>query len=101
MRPALQYALFYAPLAKFAYGRAERIVVSSPALAEHATRLAPYRDRVCVIPFGIDPAAWAITRADHDRMARADGHDETFVLFAGRHVPYKGVDVLLSRAPGL
>jgi rhamnosyl/mannosyltransferase len=95
VRPALQYALFYAPLAKFAYGRAERIVVSSPALAEQATRLAPYRERVCVIPFGIDPAAWAITRADHDRMARADGHGETFVLFAGRHVPYKGLDVLL------
>ena len=48
VRPALQYALFYAPLARLAYNRAERIVVSSPALAEQARTLAPVpRSRVC------------------------------------------------------
>src|SRR5213076_2011577 len=58
VRPALQYALFYAPLARFAYGRAQRIIVSSPPLAEHAAALRPYRERIRVIPFGIDPSAW-------------------------------------------
>ena len=38
VRPALQYALFYAPMARFVYGRARRIIVSSPALARHAAR---------------------------------------------------------------
>jgi rhamnosyl/mannosyltransferase len=90
VRPPLQYALFYAPLARFVYGRARRIVVSSPALAQHASALAPYRDRVRVIPFGIDPAAW-IPAAGAPAAARR----EPFVLFAGRHVGYKGVDVLL------
>jgi len=58
--------------------------VSSPALAEHAAALTPYRERVRVIPFGIDAAGW-------------HGVDTAspFVLFAGRHVAYKGVDVLL------
>ena len=37
LRPALQYALFYAPMARFAYRRARRIVVSSPA-ARASTR---------------------------------------------------------------
>jgi rhamnosyl/mannosyltransferase len=87
VRPALQYALFYAPFAKFAYGRADRIVVSSPALADHASVLQPYRNRVRVIPFGIDPSDWA--------MASPCREAEPFVLFAGRHVPYKGIDVLL------
>ncbi len=89
VRPAAQYALFYAPVARPAYRRAERFIVSSPALAEHAAALAPYRDRVRVIPFGIDPSVW------HGR----DGVPP-FLLFAGRHVAYKGVDVLLRALQG-
>jgi glycosyltransferase involved in cell wall biosynthesis len=89
VRPALQYALFYAPLARFVYRRACRIIVSSPPLGRHAAALAPYQDRVRVIPFGIDPSAWTVPAGTR----RAD--DDPFVLFAGRHVGYKGVDVLL------
>jgi rhamnosyl/mannosyltransferase len=89
VRPALQYALFYAPVAYVAYSRARRIVVSSPALGQHAKALASCQDRVRVIPFGIDPAPWAAG-------PEAPGAGEPFVLFAGRHVGYKGVDVLLG-----
>jgi glycosyltransferase involved in cell wall biosynthesis len=89
LRPALQYALFYAPMARFAYGRARRIIVSSPALAQHAKALAPYKDRVRVIPFGIDPGVW------RPAAGGSTTEGEPFVLFAGRHVGYKGVDVLL------
>ena len=87
VRPALQYAVFYAPVARIAYSRARRFVVSSPPLGEHAAALAPYRSRVCVIPFGINPAAW--------RNGSSPSSRDPFVLFAGRHVDYKGVDVLL------
>jgi rhamnosyl/mannosyltransferase len=89
VRPAFQYTLFYAPLARFAYGRARRIVVSSPALGQHAPPLASCQDRVRVIPFGIDPAEWT-AGPDTPPPGR-----EPFALFAGRHVGYKGVDVLL------
>ena len=88
VRPALQYALFYAPMARIAYSRARRFVVSSPALAAHAAALQPYQSRVTVIPFGIDPSQW---RSTEETPAAA----APFVLFAGRHVDYKGVDVLL------
>ena len=94
LRPALQYALFYAPMARFAYGRARRVIVSSPPLAAHAKVLAPYMDRVRVIPFGIDPAAW--TAAPGAPASTGD----PFVLFTGRHVAYKGVDVLLRGLAG-
>jgi len=89
VRPPLQYALFYAPFANFVYGRARRIVVSSPPLGEHAVALARFRDRIRVIPFGIDPAPW--TAPANTSATPVD----SFVLFAGRHVAYKGVDVLL------
>jgi glycosyltransferase involved in cell wall biosynthesis len=91
VRPALQYALFYAPMARLVYSRARRIIVSSPPLAEHATVLAPYRDRIRVIPFGIDPSTWSPSR--ESRVASPGS--QPFLLFAGRHVGYKGVDVLL------
>ncbi len=102
VRPALQYRLFYAPVARPAYRAARRFLVSSPALGEHAAALAPFRDRVTVIPFGIDVDAWRPSdsvrrRADAIRRA-ASG---PIVLFAGRHVPYKGVPVLIAAAAPL
>ena len=93
VRPALQYALFYAPVAHTAYARARRFVVSSPALAAHAPALAPYQSRIRVIPFGIDQAPWQAAAAPVDP-------GPPFVFFAGRHVDYKGVDVLLRALTG-
>lgn len=96
IRPRLQYQLFYAPLARSAYERARRFVVSSPSLADASPVLSRFRDRTSVIPFGIDPGAWASTpeRADKAAAIRASV-GRPIVLFVGRLVPYKGVDVLL------
>jgi rhamnosyl/mannosyltransferase len=94
VRPALQYTLFYAPVARPAYVRARRFVVSSPPLGEHARALKPYRDRIRVIPFGIDSSRWTVT------SPASSGAAEPFVLFVGRHVPYKGVDVLIRALRG-
>jgi glycosyltransferase involved in cell wall biosynthesis len=99
VRPPLQYALFYAPIARPAYRRAQRFIVSSPALGTHAAALEPYRARVRVIPFGIDLSEWDGDRDVGARTAQiAEGRP--FALFAGRHVGYKGVDVLLQALRG-
>jgi rhamnosyl/mannosyltransferase len=95
VRHPLKYTLFYAPVARPAYRHAVRFVVSSPPLGEHAAALAPYRDRIRVIPFGIDPQEWVPDQAMRDRAADLARDVGPFMLFAGRHVPYKGVDVLL------
>ena len=97
VRPALQYALFYHPMARAVYSRAARILVASPPMAEHARALQPYRDRIEVIPYGTDLQAWDRT-PDVDarvRAIRARLAGKPLVLFAGRLVRYKGCDVLL------
>ena len=102
VRPELQYRLFYAPLARPAYDRARRFVASSPALASLSPALARYSTKTAIIPFGIDPAAWASDsetdcRASAIRAAAA----KPIVLFLGRLVAYKGVDVLIKAASSL
>ena len=102
VRPAMQYRLFYAPVARPVYARAQRFIVSSPALAEHAAALDGQSTKVAVIPFGIDAAAWTLSSADKERVDQLRRTiDRPILLFAGRHVPYKGVDVLIRAAAPL
>src|SRR5262249_2413033 len=96
VRPRLQYDAFYAPMAVPVYRRARRIAVSSPPLGERAAALEAHQSRLSVIPSGIDADAWAPCEQTRRRVleirARSRGPR---LLFAGRHVPYKGVDVLI------
>jgi glycosyltransferase involved in cell wall biosynthesis len=96
IRPQWKYRLVYRPFLRRVLRRASRIVVSSPNLAEHAAELRDFRDKCVVVPFGIDTDRLQRTPA----VARiAAGIEQRFpgprILFVGRLVPYKGVDVLL------
>ena len=96
VRPRLQYRAFYEPVAAPVYRSARRIAVSSPSLGERAAALQAHRSRVSVIPFGIDADAWAPSGDVRPRAEDIRGAAEgPIVLFAGRHVSYKGVDVLI------
>lgn len=102
LRPAWKYRVMYEPFFRRVLGRAARIVVSSPTLAEHAVALQPYRDKCRVIPFGIETERLVPSDAVRARAAaiRAD-HPGPIVLFVGRLVPYKGVSVLIDAMHGV
>jgi glycosyltransferase involved in cell wall biosynthesis len=102
IRPSWRYRLFYRPFLRFALSRAARIVVSSPALGASAPALQDFQSKCTVIPFGIesrdvDQSDAVLSRAHAIRREA----NRPVVLFVGRLVPYKGVDVLLEALSGL
>jgi glycosyltransferase involved in cell wall biosynthesis len=95
IRPSWRYKLFYRPFLQFALQRAVRIVASSPTLEASSPVLRPWQQKCLVIPFGIEERT-----ASEPVLRRADAirsqEGRPIVLFVGRMVPYKGVDVLLE-----
>ena len=86
---------FYGPLLQNRLlSRADRIVVATPLHLTHSRWLGPYRDKVTVIPFGLEldrfkPTPALLARAEHFRKeARQRGRK--VLLNIGRLVGYKG-----------
>jgi rhamnosyl/mannosyltransferase len=102
IRPSWRYRLFYRPFLRFALSRAVRIVVSSPALGASAPELQDFQARCKVIPFGIETRKADTLNATMERASEIRRDlNLPIVLFVGRLVAYKGVDVLLDALKGL
>jgi glycosyltransferase involved in cell wall biosynthesis len=85
-------ARLHDPVQQRFLARAARVLVGSPALAR-SPALAAHSDRVAVVPYGVDPAEWTASESAVAAIRRR--HPGPIVLFLGRLVWYKGVDVLL------
>lgn len=101
IRPNWLYWLFYRPFFEFALSRAAKIVVASPALAASAPQLQNWQSKCVVIPYGIDVETDRAGDAGRRAAEIRDEHSMPIVLFVGRLVPYKGVEVLLESMRGV
>jgi rhamnosyl/mannosyltransferase len=89
----------YRPFQQAFLRRAARIAVSSARLLATSPALRPHRARAVVIPYGVDPRDWAPRPPAADELRAR--HCGPIVLFLGRLVRYKRVDLLMEAMNGL
>ena len=96
VRPQWRYRAFYRPFLRRVLRLADRIIVASPQVAKYAEELKDFQAKCVVIPYGIDLETSAPSDPMQRRVREIRGDDAApLVLFVGRMVPYKGVDILL------
>lgn len=87
----------YAPILRRVLDGVDLIIASSPNMVEHSPFLARVADKCRVVPFGIPIERFEATPERIARAAelRAPHGGRPIVLFVGRLIYYKGVDVLV------
>lgn len=87
--------LLYKPILLRFLRRADAIIVATRGHIDSSAFLKPFRDKCVVIPYGIDTSAYLQAPAMPILTERLSGKPLKKLLFVGRLVYYKGVDVLL------
>lgn len=85
---------FYRPFMNKFFQGAKRILATSRPLAEFSPVLSHYADKVKIVPLGINPERFTLTPGISADKAKIRG-SRPMILFVGRLVYYKGVDVLI------
>jgi rhamnosyl/mannosyltransferase len=88
----------YARLQQRFLRRADAIVAASPAMAR-SLALAAHRKRVRLVPYGVDAGEWPAGEEQVQAIRRR--HPGPLVLFLGRLVHYKGLEVLVAAMHGV
>jgi glycosyltransferase involved in cell wall biosynthesis len=88
--------LIYGPVQRQLYRRADCVIVSSPPLAKHSP-IVQHARRVEVVPYGITVENYSENNPDrHRRVEQIKAlYPGPRIVFVGRLVYYKGLDVLL------
>jgi len=84
-------SVFMKPFTWVMLKRSSAIIVSSPDMLEHSKLLSNYRHKCHVIPFASPHKPISET----DFLANQPSESDYFISVA-RHVPYKGLDVLIN-----
>ncbi len=92
----------YRPLRQELLRRASRILVATPDHLRFSPSLQPFLTKCRVVPFGIDVGRFRQSEDLRERAAEFSARiGSPIVLFVGRLVYYKGVDVLIRAMKGV
>ena len=87
---------FYKPLMKWVLKHVDKIYVASKAIAEQSAYLGDYMSKVEVIPFGIPISEYDSAERFPILTDKLTDKNNKKILFVGRLVYYKGIDVLIE-----
>lgn len=86
----------YAPIMHRFFEHASAIITTSPQLASSSPVLQRYKDKVKIVPLGIDPQPFQTPMScEQGAKLKRTFKNKPIVLFVGRLVYYKGVHVLV------
>lgn len=86
----------YQPISQALLRRANKIIVGTTFHIDHSKWLHSFKSKCEIIPFGIEPKYTVPSAMTKEHLARIQKQFGSYFLFAGRMVPYKGVDYLLK-----
>ncbi|MBK5012561.1 glycosyltransferase [Pseudomonas sp. S60] len=87
----------YQPLMNRFFASVDRVVASSPNYAAHSPVLTQFKDKVSIIPYGLDRSTYP--QASVEKLAYWRARlPQRFFLFVGALRYYKGLDYLLEAA---
>jgi rhamnosyl/mannosyltransferase len=90
----------YGPAQMHFLRQAAIILPTSQPYLDTSPTLAPFRDRCRVVPLGIEPERFAAPATSRVRALR-ERYGGKYVLFAGKHRYYKGLEHLVRAAPAI
>ena len=86
------------PFERRALQRADVIITTSEQYIELSKPLLPFKDKIRILPNTINETKLQLQPGDNDTIAhiRSWYNGKKIVFFVGRHVPYKGIDLLIK-----
>lgn len=85
-----------APLVRRTLARADKIVVSDPAMVANSTFLPPHAAKCVVVPYGCDVGYWgSLSEAQRAAVDDMKSRYPRLIVAVGRLVSYKGYEVFL------
>lgn len=78
--------------------RANLIIATSENYKVHSKPLSPYLHKISILPNGIIPGNFDKKEGDDEQIGkiRETYKGKKLILFVGRHIPYKGIDLLIK-----
>ncbi len=89
------------PLESALLRRADAIIAATPVYADASTALAPFRNKVSVIPYGVTENKCDCFNLELESSFEERLKARKIILAVGRLVPYKGFSVLIDAAKHL